>query len=263
MDHKCTPLFLLLLLVPSVVPVPVIDVSALRRGRQDHDGRAEVVEAIGRACVETGFFYITGHGIEAALQDRMLRSARAFFSLPAAVKKDRMAMAKGGKAWRGYFAVGDELTSGLVDEKEGIYFGREGDPLDPRPLHGANLWPGQPEVLAAAAAGWNKGSMNSSSSSEGGFSDGLDGRGEAATGMAEAVADLKPAVTDFMATVEALGSIIIEAIFDAVLVATSTSTTTDSDNPQPQCDRFRQHFQNPLTLFRIFNCKYGGAICFV
>ena len=62
MDHKCTPLFLLLLLVPSVVPVPVIDVSALRRGRQDHDGRAEVVEAIRRACLETGFFYITGHG---------------------------------------------------------------------------------------------------------------------------------------------------------------------------------------------------------
>ena len=74
-------------------------------------------------------------------------------------------MAKGGKAWRGYFAVGDEFTSGLVDQKKGIYFGREGDSLDPRPLHGANLWPSQPEILAAAVAGWSKGSMNSSSSS--------------------------------------------------------------------------------------------------
>ena len=64
-------------------------------------------------------------------------------------------MAKGGKAWRGYFAVGDEFTSGLVDQKKGIYFGREGDPLDPRPLHGANLWPSQPEILAAAVAGWS------------------------------------------------------------------------------------------------------------
>ena len=64
---------------------------------------------------------------------------------------------------KGYFAVGDEFTSGLVDQKEGIYFGREGDPLGPRPLHGANLWPSQPEILAAAVAGWSKGSMNSSS----------------------------------------------------------------------------------------------------
>tara|TARA_A100001035_G_scaffold263818_1_gene244641 strand:- start:115 stop:876 length:762 start_codon:yes stop_codon:yes gene_type:complete len=44
-------------------------------------------------------------------------------------------------AWRGYFKVGDELTSGKEDQKEGIYFGTEGDAEDTRPLRGQNLWP--------------------------------------------------------------------------------------------------------------------------
>lgn len=51
-----------------------------------------------------------------------------------------------GRAWRGWFPPGGELTSGIPDGKEGIYFGREDDPDHPRvrdrtPLHGANLFP--------------------------------------------------------------------------------------------------------------------------
>ena len=34
-------------------------------------------------------------------------------------------MADGGRAWRGYFPVGNEFTSGKPDRKEGIYFGAE------------------------------------------------------------------------------------------------------------------------------------------
>lgn len=50
-------------------------------------------------------------------------------------------MATAGKAWRGWFPLGGELTSGVPDQKEGIYFGTEGDPADPRPLHGPNRFP--------------------------------------------------------------------------------------------------------------------------
>ena len=55
-------------------------------------------------------------------------------------------MSKGGKAWRGYFPVGTELTSGTPDLKEGLYFGEELSAQDPRvqaglPLHGENLFP--------------------------------------------------------------------------------------------------------------------------
>ena len=34
-------------------------------------------------------------------------------------------MARGGRAWRGWFPFEGELTSGRADRKEGIYFGEE------------------------------------------------------------------------------------------------------------------------------------------
>jgi isopenicillin N synthase-like dioxygenase len=61
-------------------------------------------------------------------------------------------MERGGRAWRGYFPVGAELTSGQPDLKEGLYFGAELSADDPRvqagvPLHGSNLFPRQvPEL---------------------------------------------------------------------------------------------------------------------
>ena len=42
-------------------------------------------------------------------------------------EKMRIRMALGGRAWRGYFPVGAELTSGKPDQKEGLYFGAELD----------------------------------------------------------------------------------------------------------------------------------------
>jgi isopenicillin N synthase-like dioxygenase len=50
--------------------------------------------------------------------------------------------------------VGGELTSGIPDRKEGIYFGAELDAGDPRvragvPLHGPNLFPRRPAALRA------------------------------------------------------------------------------------------------------------------
>jgi isopenicillin N synthase-like dioxygenase len=64
-------------------------------------------------------------------------------------------MALGGRAWRGYFRVGDELTSGRPDQKEGLYFGQELPADDPRvvagaPLHGPNLFPAEPAGLRQA-----------------------------------------------------------------------------------------------------------------
>ena len=66
----------------------------------------------------------------------------------------------GGRAWRGFFPVRGELTSGRPDLKEGVYFGDELGADDPRvkaglPLHGANLFPDAvPELKPAVLASW-------------------------------------------------------------------------------------------------------------
>jgi isopenicillin N synthase-like dioxygenase len=75
--------------------------------------------------------------------------AQRFFTLPVE-EKLAIAMTRGGRAWRGYFPLGGELTSGRPDRKEGIYFGTELGANDPRvkaglPLHGMNLYPSLPE----------------------------------------------------------------------------------------------------------------------
>lgn len=58
-------------------------------------------------------------------------------------------MSLSGKAWRGYFPVGEELTSGHPDAKEGIYFGEEATSASKILMHGHNLYPeGLPQMKA-------------------------------------------------------------------------------------------------------------------
>ena len=105
----------------SAVSLPVVDVAPLL-APADADGRRAAAAAIGSACRESGFFYAVGHGIPDDLLDRLHAAATRFFALPEERKRE-IAMAHGGRAWRGYFPVGGELTSGRPDLKEGIYFG--------------------------------------------------------------------------------------------------------------------------------------------
>ena len=128
--------------------IPIIDISALVHGTE---ARYAVAGEIGRACRESGFFYIIGHGVDAALQERLERLSREFFAQDTAAKM-KIRMELGGRAWRGYFPVGDELTSGRPDLKEGIYFGAELNADHPLvraggPLHGPNLFPAYPPQL--------------------------------------------------------------------------------------------------------------------
>jgi isopenicillin N synthase-like dioxygenase len=113
--------------------IPVVDVAPLVQGAGD---QAAVAAQLGEACREHGFFYIAGHGVSEALQERLTDATRRFFALEDAAKA-RIRMALGGRAWRGWFPVGGELTSGLPDVKEGLYFGTELDAGDPR----VQAWP--------------------------------------------------------------------------------------------------------------------------
>ena len=125
--------------------VPVIDVAPLVHGAGE---RVHTAEQIGAACRESGFFYVVNHGVDESLCQRLEALSREFFARSES-QKMQIAMARGGRAWRGYFPVGRELTSGKPDRKEGLYFGAE-VPLDHpavlagTPLHGPNLFPGIP-----------------------------------------------------------------------------------------------------------------------
>jgi isopenicillin N synthase-like dioxygenase len=125
--------------------LPVIDVAALVRPGPP-SRRAAAASEIEAACRGTGFFYVTGHGVPDGLIRDLDEAARRFFALPLE-RKMEISMERGGRAWRGFFPVGAELTSGRPDLKEGIYFGTESPAGDPRPLHGRNLFPAEvPEL---------------------------------------------------------------------------------------------------------------------
>jgi len=132
------------------VTVPVIAVAPLVHGREDSAAR-QVAAQIDGACRELGFFVVAGHGVPEQLRGDLDAAAREFFALPDTTKAD-IAMPRAGLAWRGWFPVGGELTSGRPDLKEGIYFGAEHGPTHQgvqagRPLHGANLFPEHPPQL--------------------------------------------------------------------------------------------------------------------
>src|SRR5579884_1127855 len=108
--------------------IPIIDVSDLVAGRP---AQRTAAKRIGEACRESGFFYVVGHGVSVALQERLRELSRVFFAQDLETKL-AIRMSLGGRAWRGYFRVGDELTSGKPDQKEGLYFGEELPADDPR-----------------------------------------------------------------------------------------------------------------------------------
>ena len=133
--------------------IPIINLAPFLTKTATAAERNEAAWQIAAACKENGFFYITGHGVSETLQERLEQLSREFFAQDESMKM-KISMAKGGRAWRGYFPVKGELTSGKPDLKEGLYFGSELPATDPRvmmelPLHGKNLFPKHPAELKA------------------------------------------------------------------------------------------------------------------
>jgi isopenicillin N synthase-like dioxygenase len=123
--------------------VPVIDISALVSQTSSYSD--VIADKIRQACQDYGFFYIVGHGVDEQLQEQLEHLSQQFFAQDVETKL-KIRMALGGKAWRGYFPVGNELTSGKPDLKEGIYFGTELEEDHALvkagvPMHGRNLFP--------------------------------------------------------------------------------------------------------------------------
>jgi isopenicillin N synthase-like dioxygenase len=122
--------------------LPLIDMTGVRQG--DPASIQRVGAAIRQACGETGFFYITQHGVPQAVIDRAMAAARSFFAYPTEVKR-QVAV---NKRHRGWHALGGALMYEATrpDHKEFFSIGLELPEDDPNvlageALRGPNQWP--------------------------------------------------------------------------------------------------------------------------
>jgi isopenicillin N synthase-like dioxygenase len=126
--------------------IPLVSVKSLTKQENLPATNPEVIKTCNQllnAAKEWGFVYISDHGVSHELLQELENISKEFFALPVTTKM-KYKMLLGGKAWRGYFPPGGELTSGVPDIKEGMYFGTElelNDTKNGTPLHGQNLFP--------------------------------------------------------------------------------------------------------------------------
>lgn len=119
--------------------IPVIDLATLGKGNPSF----EEITAIGKACLEFGFFHVVNHGIGEELRGNVLEKLWQFFSLPAE-KKEEIHRRDG---YRGYFTKGEEhsIEYGCTEWKEGIYYFRDftnvPEGRKERIFCGCNPWP--------------------------------------------------------------------------------------------------------------------------
>jgi isopenicillin N synthase-like dioxygenase len=138
---------------------PIVDIETLRRGSAVQ--RREAVITLGRACRETGFFCVSGHGISRASKAALFRSARQFFDLPLD-RKQELSIALSPHN-RGYVGMAAERLNAAdpPDRKEAFNIGLEmeanhRDIVEQRPLRGINFWPDLPGWRDAMLAYYNQ-----------------------------------------------------------------------------------------------------------
>ena len=121
------------------------------------EGRMAFLDALRAAAREVGFFYVTGHGIEAQFLRDLAGWARRFFALP---EPDKLAIGMvNSPHFRGYTRVAAERTRGFEDWREQIDIGAERPALTPEAhappwtrLQGPNQWPHALPALRSSRA---------------------------------------------------------------------------------------------------------------
>lgn len=123
--------------------IPLIDLAA---SFADPEARRAVAWEIHKACRETGFFYVSGHGVPQALMDGQIAAARRVFDLPEAAKQ-ALAVAN-SPCRRGYEGPGRQIldAGSPADLKESFAIAVELGADHPwvragMPMQGPNQWP--------------------------------------------------------------------------------------------------------------------------
>jgi isopenicillin N synthase-like dioxygenase len=123
---------------PGRLLVPVVDIGPLRDG-SDPLGAAR---ALHQASRDSGFIYVSNHGIDLAVLDEAYHQALSFFRQSA---DDKQALGISDKH-RGFLQMGRARMEAntLPDYKESFIWGIEdasGHTPEDHPLRGANRWP--------------------------------------------------------------------------------------------------------------------------
>ncbi|KAJ0115247.1 hypothetical protein J7T55_001657 [Diaporthe amygdali] len=132
--------------------LPLVDITPFIKDPKS-DAARQVVNDVREACLSTGFFQMTGHGVGPELQSAVFAAAARFFALPT---NSKLALdAKKTVGFRGYDTMGQQLYEDhvLPDLKEGFFAGQDMPTEDPRVkagrfFMGPNVWP-PAELLAA------------------------------------------------------------------------------------------------------------------
>ena len=140
--------------------VPTIDIGPFLAGTQE--GRRDVARQVDAACVDLGFFAISGHGVPVATMDRLRTIAHEFFEIDLAEKMRAQPKVPGTP--RGYHVLGREAIGRTFepdtppDLKEYYHMGRESWPDDAyhtgeegRRYFIPNQWPERPVGFEQAA----------------------------------------------------------------------------------------------------------------
>jgi isopenicillin N synthase-like dioxygenase len=132
--------------------IPTIDLSLLCDGSEAE--KRNVARQIDAACMDTGFFMVTGHGVPADLITRTRQRAIEFFALPDAEKMK--VQRPPAKISRGYNWVGDRSiaysmgTAAPPDIQEAFAFGHDRADLAAKvdeasaQMYAPNIWPVNP-----------------------------------------------------------------------------------------------------------------------
>ncbi|RIJ08201.1 isopenicillin N synthase family oxygenase [Pseudomonas sp. 91RF] len=127
----------------DITALPTLDLSQLDGTPQQ---RQTFLDDLRHAARDVGFFYLTGHGIDASLLKQVQDHARQFFALPDS-EKTAVGMIN-SPHFRGYNRAASEITRGQPDQREQFDLGAEREvlpltadsPLWER-LQGPNQWP--------------------------------------------------------------------------------------------------------------------------
>jgi isopenicillin N synthase-like dioxygenase len=128
--------------------IPVIDLAPLIDG--DPAREARTVDALGRACADIGFIYVSNHGVSREVVARLAAEAREFFARPMDEKLEIVL----DQRMRGYLPLNyrsyEGETRAGTSHQEGFWVGHERalDPADP--LRGPNQWPSRQPALKTA-----------------------------------------------------------------------------------------------------------------